>query len=253
MGRPLRKDTIEAMELVASGKTLSKQVGYNKYHTVEDEDEIVRLAEVEDLDNGDVVLVLHDGENDYPVIKIMKHLFQTTNGAYVYTLDAEGKPVFDREDISVNFDPTPTLTISATPADATVVLTADGYEQKGNKITVATGTEVAIAVSKEGYDSYEANKVVEENETLEIALERTVAELPAVSAKLADETVEATIVHEPVAETYYEGDVVTFSATYTDAEEHNYAGSEEVTLPHAEPVVITLALVEEPAEEPAGE
>ena len=31
MGRPLRQDTIEAMGLVASGKTLSKKVGYKKY------------------------------------------------------------------------------------------------------------------------------------------------------------------------------------------------------------------------------
>ena len=73
MGRPLRQDTIEAMGLVASGKTLSKQVGYNKYHIVEDEDKIVRLAEVENVEKGDVVLSLTDGNEAKPVLKIMKH------------------------------------------------------------------------------------------------------------------------------------------------------------------------------------
>ena len=102
MGRPLRKDTIEAMGLVASGKTLSKQVGYNKYRVKDSEDEIVMLAETENLDSGEVVLSLTDGVKSKPVLKIMKNLFQTSDEAYVYELDAEGKPVFEKEGVSIS-------------------------------------------------------------------------------------------------------------------------------------------------------
>lgn len=102
MGRPLRQDTIEAMGLVASGKTLSKQVGYNKYRVKDSEDEIVMLAETENLDSGEVVLSLTDGVKSKPVLKIMKHLFQTSDEAYVYELNAEGKPVFEKEGVSIS-------------------------------------------------------------------------------------------------------------------------------------------------------
>ena len=102
MGRPLRQDTIEAMGLVASGKTLSKHVGYNKYKVKDSEDEIVMLAETENLDSGEVVLSLTDGVKSKPVLKIMKHLFQTSDEAYVYELNAEGKPVFEKKGVSIS-------------------------------------------------------------------------------------------------------------------------------------------------------
>ena len=84
MGRPLRQDTIEAMGLVASGKTLSQQVRYNTSRVKDSEDEIVMLAETENLDSGEVVLSLTDGVKSNPVLKIMKNLFFTFEKAYVY-------------------------------------------------------------------------------------------------------------------------------------------------------------------------
>lgn len=45
----------------------------------------------------------------------------------------------------------PTLTINALPADATVTLTADGYTQAGNSITVESGVTVNWSVTKAGY------------------------------------------------------------------------------------------------------
>ena len=66
------------------------------------EDEIVMLAETENLDSGEVVLSLTDGVKSKPVLKIMKHLFQTSDEAYVYELDAEGKPVFEKEGVSIS-------------------------------------------------------------------------------------------------------------------------------------------------------
>ena len=63
-----------------------------------------------------------------------------------------------------------TLTIRPTPSDATVVLTADGYEQEGNSITVAPGTEVTYTVSKEHYITVSSTYTVETTETLNISL-----------------------------------------------------------------------------------
>ena len=102
MGRALRQDVIEAMGLVASGKELSKQVGYNKYKVKDSEDEIVRLAEVENVAAGDVVLSLTDGVKAKPVLKIMKHLFQTADESYVYELDDDGHVVFEKEGVSIS-------------------------------------------------------------------------------------------------------------------------------------------------------
>lgn len=90
MGRPLRQDVIEKMNLVASGKTLSAQVGYNKYK-VKGSDEIVMLSTVEDLDKGYVVLKI-DGKI---VTKILRNLIQTVDEIIPYTIDENGKMVID--------------------------------------------------------------------------------------------------------------------------------------------------------------
>ena len=64
-----------------------------------------------------------------------------------------------------------TLTINPTPVDAEVVLTAQGYEQQGNSITVQEGTEVRYTVSKKGYKPVSRLINVFENTTLEVELE----------------------------------------------------------------------------------
>lgn len=63
-----------------------------------------------------------------------------------------------------------TLTISPTPADATVVLTASGYTQVGNTITVPNGTVVSYEVSKQDYKTESGSKTVTADETLAIEL-----------------------------------------------------------------------------------
>ena len=61
-----------------------------------------------------------------------------------------------------------TLTINPTPTDAIVTLTADGYTQEGNSITVKKGTEVTYIISKTGYiTSPTYTKVVTQDETIE--------------------------------------------------------------------------------------
>lgn len=152
MGRPLRKDTIEAMGLVASGKTLSKQVGYNKYRTVEDVKEIVRLAEV--ADGEDVVLTLHDGNDDYAVLKITKHLFHTTGGIYAYKLNSQGKVEFLKEGVDVYEDPTPTIKISV-KANGEVLSDADIEYTYNGETKTAQGEVSLTLASKEDKVTYE--------------------------------------------------------------------------------------------------
>lgn len=180
MGRPLRQDTIEAMGLVASGKELSKQVGYNKYKVKDsEENEIVRLAEVEDLEKGDVVLSLTDGNEAKPVLKIMKHLFQTADEAYVYELDDEGHVVFEKEGVSISGEePTPvnyTFTIEATPASANV--TINGQSQ--TSLTAAAGTEITWSVEKTGYVSQNGSYTLNDNHTETVTLVEEQQEEPA--------------------------------------------------------------------------
>lgn len=117
MGRPLRQDVIEKMNLVASGKTLSAQVGYNKYK-VKGSDEIVMLSTVEDLDKGYVVLKI-DGKI---VTKILRNLIQTVDEIIPYTIDENGKMVIDGktvvEDVKEPSEPTveePTVEESSEP------------------------------------------------------------------------------------------------------------------------------------------
>ena len=105
MARPLKKSTIEKMDLTVKtfdgeSKKLGKQVGYNKYIVDEETHEIVKLA-AELKEKGDALLVLEDQGKDKSVIKIVEHLFQTPEKAYAYVRDAEGKVVFLDEGVSV--------------------------------------------------------------------------------------------------------------------------------------------------------
>lgn len=63
-----------------------------------------------------------------------------------------------------------TLTISPTPNDAAVVLTATGYTQEGNSITVEEGTSVTYTVSKPGYTTETDTITVNSTQTLPVSL-----------------------------------------------------------------------------------
>lgn len=163
MGRPLKQDVIEKMGLVASGKELSKQVGYNKYKVKDSEDEIVRLAEVEDLDKGDVVLSATIGNGVYTVLKLMKHLIQTTEGAFEYTLDEEGKALDkDGNEISFGGEPTPPAPTEYT-FTITKVMTADTSEDITSACTIMINDAVrsSITIAASEAESTPVNWVVE--------------------------------------------------------------------------------------------
>ncbi len=63
-----------------------------------------------------------------------------------------------------------TLTISPTPADAIVTLTATGYTQTDNSITVADSTTVSYSVAKSGYTTQYGAVIVTETSTIPITL-----------------------------------------------------------------------------------
>lgn len=69
-----------------------------------------------------------------------------------------------------------TLTINPTPADATVTLTAEGYTQSGNSITVPSGTSVQWSVTAEGYTTQSGTQIVSSDLTLPITLESSTVE-----------------------------------------------------------------------------
>lgn len=109
MGRPLRYDAIEKMGLNTSKGQLGKQVGYNKYLVLTGEENpkyeeglVVRLAEADDEAKNEVVLTAKIGNGVYTVLKLMKHLIQTTEGAFEYTLDEKGKAL-DKDGNEITF------------------------------------------------------------------------------------------------------------------------------------------------------
>ncbi len=66
-----------------------------------------------------------------------------------------------------------TLTINPTPDNATVTLTAQGFTQQGNSITVTTGTEVSYSVTATNYTTQEGTWTSQSDETKDIVLEET--------------------------------------------------------------------------------
>lgn len=63
-----------------------------------------------------------------------------------------------------------TLEIVPYPSDATVVLTATGYTQVDNSITVKYGTSVSYTVSKSGYNTSSGSMIVTNDRTLPVVL-----------------------------------------------------------------------------------
>ena len=62
------------------------------------------------------------------------------------------------------------ITINPLPVDATVVLTATGYTQVGNSITVKSGTEVSYSVSKTGYPTTSGSFIASMSQNLSVIL-----------------------------------------------------------------------------------
>lgn len=94
MGRPLKQETIEKMNLIVETKAgqavLGKQVGFNKYVVDAENNTIVRLA-TELKEENDAVLTLSVKGESEPVLKVLRNVVQTEKGVYAYTLKVEGE------------------------------------------------------------------------------------------------------------------------------------------------------------------
>ena len=90
MGRPLKKETIEKMNLIVETKdgqaVLGKQVGFNKYIVDEEAHKIVRLAKEVVADDDAVLALTVKGESE-PVLKVLRNVVQTEKGVYAYKLN----------------------------------------------------------------------------------------------------------------------------------------------------------------------
>lgn len=103
---------------------------------------------------GRTITVPDESEVNYTV---SKEGYDTRSGVFIVT---ETKTEYVDLDVTVA-----TYTIIPDPADANVTLTASGYSQIGNSITVPVNTEVAWTVSKNGYGSRSGTKTVTQTET----------------------------------------------------------------------------------------
>ena len=63
-----------------------------------------------------------------------------------------------------------TLTINPTPSDAVVTLTAEGYTQEGNSITVEKGTNVQVKVEKDEFESFNDSIIVSKDTSMNIQI-----------------------------------------------------------------------------------
>ena len=90
-----------------------------------------------------------------------KEGYVSKEGTYILTADKEEVVSLDKQQI--------TITVAATPEDATVKL--NGAVRKS--VTVDYGTEVTYEVSKTGYDTKTAKVVVNETKSLPITLSKT--------------------------------------------------------------------------------
>lgn len=63
-----------------------------------------------------------------------------------------------------------TFTVTTSPSDAVVTLTADGYTQDGNSIIVQKGTKVSYKVEKEGYTTAEGEYTLTENKSIAVEI-----------------------------------------------------------------------------------
>lgn len=102
MGRPLRQETIELMNLTVSTKAddevLKKQVGFNKYFT--DKENVVKLS-AELSEDYDAILELDNNGKKERVLKILRNIFQTEEGVYAYKLDEKDGIVFADANVTI--------------------------------------------------------------------------------------------------------------------------------------------------------
>lgn len=118
-----------------------------------------------------------------------------------------------------SFNKMVTLTISPTPSTATVTLTASGYTQSGNSITVPYGTTVTYSVSATHYQTKNGSQTVVSTNTVNVSLSLNTYTLT-INPTPSDATVKITLVGGTTTtgktRTFNYGDKYTYSVSKTD-------------------------------------
>lgn len=182
MARPLPEKQLVKMDLTVKtfngeSKKLGKQVGFNKYRTQEDRNEIVMLVE-ELKKEGDALLILEDQGKDKPVIKIVENLFQTAEKPYSYVLDEDGKVKFLDEnvkvyDVSEDEESSQEVQNAIDEAEAGATVNADLNASNVSNITVSDDKTLNVNVNGS-----------EESETTSVAQNGLVADGGNINATL---------------------------------------------------------------------
>lgn len=92
---------------------------------------------------------------------VSKSGYVTQNGTVIVTGD---------QSLSITLASFCTLTINPTPSNATVTLTASGYTQSGNSITVPSGTNVSYSVAKSNCITTTGSETVTSTHTTNITV-----------------------------------------------------------------------------------
>ena len=101
----------------------------------------------------------------YAQFKVEREGYQTKNGGWPSNQFSE-----DRTETIELVPLDYTLSIAPTPSDATVTLTASGYTQSGNSITVPYTTNVSYQVAKTHYGTKTGTKSVIKDESISVSL-----------------------------------------------------------------------------------
>ena len=170
---------------VPKGSTIEYTVSLKGYvtqtHTIiADETKVIQVT----LESNMVTLTINPTPSDAVVTLTANGYTQNGNSITVergtsvkYIIEKEGYGtttntivVGDTSTMDILLIPYHTLTINPTPSDAVVTLTANGYTQNGNSITVLSGTNVSINITKNNYQTHNSSVIVTKDELLNIDL-----------------------------------------------------------------------------------
>ena len=178
---------------VDKGTAISYSVSAEGYETEADSitinsDKVISI----ELERKTAILTINPTPNSATVVLTATGFVQSDNSIEVnvgtsvsYTVSAEGYDTITNS-VVINSDQTinvtldqslATLTINPIPNNATVVLTASGYTQSGNSITVVKGTSVSYTVSASGYETRTNTVVVNNDQVMSITLDQSLATL----------------------------------------------------------------------------
>lgn len=140
-----------------------KYVSYTNEQKTQTKEFIITPLSGYVLKADNIITCTHSDNNTADSHKVTED--EVTAGKVVWTITLDSNIAFAGAAEKVETgggedDSTYTFTINPTPSTATVILTASGYTQSGNSITVPNGTTVSWSVSASGYTTQTGTWIV---------------------------------------------------------------------------------------------